>query len=140
MRARSGGATNIDVNGTVLQSEYRSFSGQNVIDGTVDPPSDPVFSPTINEGVDSPAAFDAEYKVVEQVAQDIDDALGVELRLTFNPDGTRVSFPEVEGQVFISTRSIPGEACNSCAMVFSEFSQRYPNVELITQDLDLVVN
>ena len=138
--ARSGAASNIDVNGTQLQSEYRSFSGENTIEGTVNPPDDPVFSPTINENNQTPAAFDAEYKVLEQVASDIDEALGVDLRVTFNPDGTRVSFPEAVGEIFLTTRSVPGRACNSCAMVFDEFRQRYPNVELVPEDLELVAN
>lgn len=85
-------------------------------------PTDPVF--------ETVRSTDAEYKILEQVAADIDDALF--------PDGRPAPgsvVPDAEGTVSIVVDSPPGEVCAACQDVIDQFSERYPNVEIQVRDL-----
>ena len=125
-RDRTAGGGSGSVNGQDL--EYQSSSGRHQVDGLVDAPDDPVFNPSTTP---QNRALDAEYKIMEQAAADIDELLF--------PGQPRPApgavIPEAEGIIRIVVDSPPGEICQSCQDVIAEFRERYPNVDIEVRDV-----
>ena len=121
-RAVAGGSADINGRSIEYQSNSATDANQPPTGDWVPEPTDPVF--------ETVRSTDAEYKILEQVAADIGDALF--------PDGRPAPgsvVPDAEGTVSIVVDSPPGEVCAACQDVIDQFSERYPNVEIQVRDL-----
>ncbi|MBE7529115.1 MAG: hypothetical protein HS099_05220 [Ardenticatenaceae bacterium] len=107
-RDRNIAIADYNINGA--SGSLTSVSGQAIRSGTVSPPVDRFFTTGI---VNFPRAFDAEVKILENIARTYANQPGV--------------YPQVQGSLTLYSELT---VCSSCLGVIQQFQQMFPNISI----------
>jgi hypothetical protein len=113
-RTAAGGV--LEIAGKEIESVL-SWSADQNLQGFVDLPKDRIF-PTNRP-------TDAEYKILEYAAQQLDDGLNPR-----PPFGEVLDGPRGTLDIIVDSAAPDGGICDECSSVIREFQDRYPNVTL----------